>query len=78
MAILEVEHIKKKFGKTDVLKDISFSLEQGEVLSIIGSSGPSALMTRLWYHRIIRKWKDNTSSLSELSGDAGQWSYPCK
>lgn len=39
MAILEVEHIKKKFGKTDVLKDISFSLEQGEVLSIIGSSG---------------------------------------
>lgn len=38
MAILEVEHIKKKFGKTDVLKDISFSLEQGEVLSIIGSS----------------------------------------
>ena len=31
MAILEVEHIKKKFGKTDVLKDISFSLEQGEV-----------------------------------------------
>ena len=39
MAILEVEHIKKKFGKTDVLKDISFSLEQREVLSIIGSSG---------------------------------------
>ena len=39
MDILEVEHIKKKFGKTDVLKDISFSLEQGEVLSIIGSSG---------------------------------------
>ena len=39
MAILEVEHIKKKFGKTDVLKDISFSLDQGEVLSIIGSSG---------------------------------------
>ena len=30
---------QKKFGKTDVLKDISFSLEQGEVLSIIGSSG---------------------------------------
>lgn len=39
MAILEVEHIKKSFGKTEVLKDISFSLEKGEVLSIIGSSG---------------------------------------
>lgn len=39
MAILEVEHICKSFGKTEVLKDISFSLEQGQVVSIIGSSG---------------------------------------
>ena len=39
MAILEVEHIQKSFGSTDVLKDISFSMERGEVLSIIGSSG---------------------------------------
>ena len=39
MSILEVEHIKKGFEDTEVLKDISFSLEKGEVLSIIGSSG---------------------------------------
>lgn len=39
MAILEVEHICKTFEKTEVLKDISFSLEEGQVLSIIGSSG---------------------------------------
>ena len=39
MAILEVQHIQKSFGNTDVLKDISFSLEKGQVLSIIGSSG---------------------------------------
>ena len=39
MSILEVQHICKSFGKTEVLKDISFSLEQGQVLSIIGSSG---------------------------------------
>ena len=39
MAILEVEHIQKSFDKTEVLKDISFTLEKGEVLSIIGSSG---------------------------------------
>lgn len=39
MPILEVEHIQKSFGKTDVLKDISFSLEKGQVVSIIGSSG---------------------------------------
>ena len=37
--ILEVEHIGKSFGKTEVLKDISFSMEPGDVLSVIGSSG---------------------------------------
>ncbi len=39
MAILEVEHICKSFNHTEVLKDISFSLEKGQVVSIIGSSG---------------------------------------
>lgn len=39
MSVLEVKNIKKNFGKTEVLKGISFSLEKGEVLSIIGSSG---------------------------------------
>ena len=39
MAILEIKNIKKDFGKTQVLKDISFSLEKGQVLAIIGSSG---------------------------------------
>ena len=39
MAILEVNHIQKSFGGTPVLKDISFQLERGQVLSIIGSSG---------------------------------------
>ena len=39
MAILDVSDIRKDFGKTQVLKGISFSMEKGEVLSIIGSSG---------------------------------------
>jgi len=39
MAILEVKNLKKKFGSTMVLKDVSFSLEEGQVLAIIGSSG---------------------------------------
>ena len=39
MAILEVKNIEKKFNNTPVLKDISFSLEEGSALSIIGSSG---------------------------------------
>jgi len=39
MALLKVSNIKKSFGKTEVLKGIDFSLEKGQVLSIIGSSG---------------------------------------
>ena len=39
MPILDVKNIRKRFGRLEVLKDISFSLEKGEVLSIIGSSG---------------------------------------
>ena len=39
MAILEVNNLKKGFGSLDVLKGVSFSLEQGQVLAIIGSSG---------------------------------------
>ena len=39
MAFLEVKNIKKSFGKTSVLKGVDFSLERGEVLAIIGSSG---------------------------------------
>lgn len=39
MSILEVENIQKRFDNTEVLKNVSFSLEKGQVLSIIGSSG---------------------------------------
>lgn len=39
MAILEVKNIEKHFGSTQVLKDVSFSLEEGNALAIIGSSG---------------------------------------
>ena len=39
MALLEVKNIRKAFGKTEVLKGVSFSLEKGQVLAIIGSSG---------------------------------------
>lgn len=39
MAVLEVKNIEKHFGSTKVLKDVSFSLEEGNALAIIGSSG---------------------------------------
>ena len=39
MVILEARNIAKRFGSTQVLNDINFTLEEGEVLAIIGSSG---------------------------------------
>ena len=39
MSILEVKKIVKSFGKTEVLKGVSFKMNRGEVVSIIGSSG---------------------------------------
>ena len=37
--ILEIQHLEKRFGDHVVLKDISFSVEKGDVICIIGSSG---------------------------------------
>lgn len=39
MPLLEVTDIYKSFGKTEVLRGINFSLDEGKVISIIGSSG---------------------------------------
>ena len=37
--ILEIQHLKKSYGQNELLKDISLTVEKGEVISIIGSSG---------------------------------------
>ena len=39
MSMLEIKNISKSFGKAEVLKDISFSVEKGQAVSIIGPSG---------------------------------------
>ena len=37
--ILQVQHLQKKYGDHTVLKDISFNINKGEVMTIIGPSG---------------------------------------
>lgn len=39
MAVLSVKNLKKSFGNTEVLKGVSFELQKGQVLSVVGSSG---------------------------------------
>ena len=39
MSLLEMKHIRKSFGSHEVIRDISLSVKEGEILSIIGPSG---------------------------------------
>ena len=49
MAVLDVKHIEKHFDSVQVLNDISFSLEKGQALSIIGSSGSNRGRPENWH-----------------------------
>lgn len=61
MNILEMKHVKKSFGDNKVLKDISFSVEEGEVVSIIGPSG-SGKSTLLRCATLLETMDDGTLS----------------
>ena len=63
MAILEVHHIEKHFDATRVLEDISFDLEQGQALAIIGSSG-SGKTTLLRCLNFLEKPEQGTISVA--------------
>lgn len=39
MAFMEIQNLKKSFGSLEVLRNISFSVEKGDVIAVIGSSG---------------------------------------
>ena len=39
MAMLEINHLQKKFGTTEVLRDVSLSVSKGDVVAILGPSG---------------------------------------
>lgn len=67
MCVLTVKNIQKSFGKTQVLKDISFEVEDGEIVSIIGSSG-SGKSTLL---RCITKLETPDSGEIRVDGKMG-------
>ena len=72
MALLEVRNISKSFGKTDVLKDISFDLEEGSVLSIIGSSG-SGKTTLLRCINFLESANGGTISVNGNMAYCAEW-----
>lgn len=64
MKVLEMKHVKKTFDGKEVLKDISLSIEEGEVVSIIGPSG-SGKSTLLRCATFLEQMNGGTLSYSE-------------
>ena len=64
MSLLEMKHIKKEFGGMPVIRDISLSVEQGEILAIIGPSGSGKSTVA----KLIAGYWDVTSGSITLGG----------
>lgn len=64
MKYLEMKHVKKSFGDLSVLRDISISVEEGEVVAIIGPSG-SGKSTLLRCATLLKKMDEGTLSFCE-------------
>ncbi len=63
--MLKVEHLSKKFGDLEVLKDISLNVEEGEVVTIIGPSGSG----KSTFLRCINQLEIPTSGDISYQGD---------
>lgn len=72
MAILEVKNIEKHFGNTQVLEDVSFSLEEGNALAIIGSSGSGKTTLLRCLNFLETPDKGSISVRGECLFDAGR------
>ena len=67
MTLLQVEDLSLSIHKTPILRDISFSLEQGRILGVIGESGSGKSMTALAIMQLLPKGA-HTSGRLELMG----------
>ena len=77
MNVIEMKHVKKSFGDKEVLKDISFSIQEGEVVSIIGPSG-SGKSTLLRCATFLERMDGGTISYleEEVVKVARRWAEP--
>ncbi|MDO4436176.1 MAG: ABC transporter ATP-binding protein [Cardiobacteriaceae bacterium] len=65
MALLEVQNLSVSFGDKEVVRDISFSLEQGKTLAIVGESGSGKSVTSSAIMRLLG-WQGGRISAGEI------------
>lgn len=77
MAILDVKNVSKKFGKLEVLKDISFSVNKGDVVAIIGpsGSGKSTLLRCITQLEKVSGGEINVCNMQMVSDEDGKVHY---
>ena len=77
--ILQINHLSKSFGSHEVLRDIDFTVEKGDVTSIIGASGSGKSTLLRW----VEKTMDGSSNYElvqedQLTMTAGTYNHPDK
>lgn len=68
-AIINFAHVNKKYGKQDIIKDLSFSINQGEFITILGASGSGKTTTLKMINGLE---KPNGGKISVLGQDLSQ------
>ena len=68
-AIINFDHVNKKYGKQDIIKDLSFSISQGEFITILGASGSGKTTTLKMINGLE---KPNGGQISVLGQDLSQ------
>src|SRR5436190_1168348 len=62
--MIEVDHVTKKYGSTAAVRDVSFNVEQGEILGFLGPNGAGKSTTM----RIITGYLPATSGTVRVDG----------
>ena len=68
MAILEIKNLMKSFDKTEVLKDVSFSMEPGEILGLVGESGSGKTVTAMCISGLLPRQRAAVQGSIHLAG----------
>ena len=74
MKLLEMNHVRKSFDGISVIKDISISVEEGEIVSIIGpsGSGKSTLLRCATMLETMDSGENGLCSQKGLEADSGK------